>query len=310
MRIMTDQSPIAAALRHDGWTPARRTRFLDHLAGQGSVRAACAHVGKSREAAYRLKRRDALFARGWDAALVLARAVSAEALASRAIDGVEEEIWYRGELVGTRRKYDSRLLLAHMARLDRIAERHGAEQDASRFDEILALVGDEPVPAGIDCDEDGMTMPRDDYMAMVSDDAEVDFDEAWAAEHPECDEDDDDGDDEDVDQTKLRESQDRMVESERAYRRALVDARWNAHVAAGVTWDAWRDQAHSAVDRILAASTSAEPVAPAETPGTLSELSTSPGDIPADGAAVASTGGLARPTWADYHAGRGPKPHD
>ncbi len=38
---MTEHAPIAATMRHDGWTPARRTQFLDHLAHDGSVRAAC-----------------------------------------------------------------------------------------------------------------------------------------------------------------------------------------------------------------------------------------------------------------------------
>ncbi len=132
----------------------------------------------SREAAYRLRRRDALFARGWDTALVLARAASAEVLASRALDGVEEEIWYRGELIGTRRKYDSRLFLAHMARLDRIAETMGAEHDAGRFDEILALMGGEAVPHGIECGDHGLPADRDDHMEMAADDARDAFDEA------------------------------------------------------------------------------------------------------------------------------------
>jgi hypothetical protein len=103
-----------------GWTPESRARFLDHLAGKGNVRAACKRVGLSREAAYRLRRRDPLFARGWAAALVKAHDACVEVLAERAIDGVEEPVFYRGEQVGMRRKYDSRLLLAHLARLDKL----------------------------------------------------------------------------------------------------------------------------------------------------------------------------------------------
>src|SRR5687768_13750481 len=89
--------------RHDGWTAERRTQFLDDLAQHGNVRVACGRVGMSREAAYRLKRRDALFARTWAAAQVLARGASAEVVADRAIEGIEEDVWYRGEVVGTRR---------------------------------------------------------------------------------------------------------------------------------------------------------------------------------------------------------------
>ena len=110
-----------ATRRHDGWTPARKAQFLEALAQDGNVRAACARVGMSREAAYRLRRREALFARAW-AAAQCRRANSRRGARHRAIEGIEEEVWYRGEVVGTRRRYDTRLLLAHMARLDKLAE--------------------------------------------------------------------------------------------------------------------------------------------------------------------------------------------
>jgi len=125
-----------------GWTPGRKARFLDRLAVHGNVREACRCVGLSAEAAYRLRRRDAMFARGWAAALVLARQNCEQVLGERAVEGVEEDIFYRGELVGTRRRYDSRLLLAHLARLDRLVDEDGAGSDAGRFDEILASVAD------------------------------------------------------------------------------------------------------------------------------------------------------------------------
>jgi hypothetical protein len=310
---MTQQTPIAAAVRHDGWTQARRTQFLDHLAHAGSVSAASGHVGMSREAAYRLRRRDALFARGWDAALVLARAASAQELASRAIDGVEEDIWYRGELVGTRRKYDSRLLLAHMARLDKLAENAGAGDDAARFDEILAVIGGAEAPADIERGEDGMPAHRQDHLEMAAHDAKAEFEEAWLAQHPGGDG-EDDGDDEagGLDPEELSARTDRLVEVDRAYRAHLIDAAWNARMAAGVTWDAWREAAHGAADRLLAAPLAGEPAAATATatPCTPSELSTSPADGPAEGGRQAEPASAPAPTWADYHAGRGPKPHD
>ncbi|WP_404482223.1 hypothetical protein [Novosphingobium sp. BL-52-GroH] len=156
---------------HTAWDPARKVRFLDHLAGKGDVRAACAAVGMSRTSAYLLRRRDGLFAQGWAAALVLARAHVEEVLATRALDGVEEAVWFRGECVGTRRRFDTRLLLAHLGRLDRAAQdmagavatgvvaagavavgpvgvgagacEGGGEDLAARFDEVLALVAGE-----------------------------------------------------------------------------------------------------------------------------------------------------------------------
>ena len=162
-----------------GWTPALKARFLDHLASKGNVRAACARVGLSTESAYRLRRRDAEFARGWAAALALARESSVQVLADRAIDGVEEPIWYRGELVGTRRRYDTRLLLAHIARLDRLVDEDAAGPDAARFDELLARIAGEEFPGA--SAEDGL-LPCDratlvDAMAEAAKDT---FDESWA----------------------------------------------------------------------------------------------------------------------------------
>ena len=102
----------------------------------------------SRESAYTLRRRDALFGRGWTAALLLAREAGVELIADLATEGIEEEIWHRGEHVGTMRRFDARLLLAHLARLDRMVEE--AEQatvrDAARFEEILACVAEVEVP--------------------------------------------------------------------------------------------------------------------------------------------------------------------
>jgi hypothetical protein len=44
-------------IRRDGWTRERRFRFLDTLWRTGSVSAAAASAGMSRESAYRLRRR-------------------------------------------------------------------------------------------------------------------------------------------------------------------------------------------------------------------------------------------------------------
>jgi hypothetical protein len=61
------------AIRRDGWTPQRRQQFLAGLAAGLDVRGACAGVGLSREGAYKLRRRDAAFARAWDEAQRQAR---------------------------------------------------------------------------------------------------------------------------------------------------------------------------------------------------------------------------------------------
>jgi hypothetical protein len=214
---MTDQAPITApTVRCDGWTAARQVQFLDHLAIGGNVRAACARVGMSREAAYRLKRREPLFARAWDAALIRAREASAEVLANRAIDGVEEDVWYKGELVGTRRKYDARLLLAHMARLDKLAEANAtALADAERFDELLALVAGEEVPEGLATGT--LPLPREPAMAMAGEIAVDDW---------------------------IETPEDRLDASACA-------ARDRVEAEAGMLWDEWFTRACSTVDGLL-----------------------------------------------------------
>jgi hypothetical protein len=146
--------------RHDGWTAARKVQFLEALAQDGSVCSACARVGLSREAAYRLRRREPLFDRAWSAAQLQAREIVGEVLGTRAINGIEEEIWYRGKVLGTRRRYDTRLLLAHMARLDKLAENRRAVGDAQRFDELLACVAGEPVPQELEGRADELPIDR------------------------------------------------------------------------------------------------------------------------------------------------------
>ena len=159
----------ASTTRHDGWTPARRLQFLESLAQDGNVRVACARVGLSREAAYRLRRRDALFARAWAAAQLHAREIVGEVLGTRAIEGIEEQIWYRGEVIGTRRRYDTRLLLAHMARLDKLAEDEGAVEDAARFDELLACVAGETIPEELRAEAGGLPLDRAACLLMKAD---------------------------------------------------------------------------------------------------------------------------------------------
>ncbi|WP_310533278.1 hypothetical protein [Novosphingobium sp.] len=152
----------------------RKLRFLDELSRHGNVRVAAGRVGVSRSAVYLAQRRDAEFARGWRAALVLARDHAEAVLAERALEGVEEQIFYRGELVGTRRRYDARLLLAHLGRLDRLCvEEPQAVDDAARFDAVIGEVGD--LPQAAECHpETGAPMawpPRADFIAEARADA-------------------------------------------------------------------------------------------------------------------------------------------
>ena len=153
------------------WTGVVKVRFLECLAQKGNVRVACARVGLSAETAYRQRRRDPVFARSWAAATALARRSAEQVLTDRAIDGIEEDVWFRGELAGTRRRYDSRLLLAHLARLDRMVEQDpAAQEDAERFDELLAVLVGAECPADL-ADADGVPVCREIAVEMAKDEA-------------------------------------------------------------------------------------------------------------------------------------------
>ena len=123
---MSDLSPHALAatpaVAEDAPDLSRETQaaFVQTLAQWGNVRAAAAQVGVSRQHLYRMRRASAEFRELWDAALLLARPQVEEVLADRALNGVTETVFYHGEEVATRTRYDARLLLAHLARLDRL----------------------------------------------------------------------------------------------------------------------------------------------------------------------------------------------
>lgn len=56
-------------MRRDGWTEDRQARFIAQLRGGKLVREAAAAAGATTSGAYKLRRRDAAFARAWDRAI-------------------------------------------------------------------------------------------------------------------------------------------------------------------------------------------------------------------------------------------------
>lgn len=225
-----------------GWSRERMTRFLSLLAESGNVRRCARACGLSTQSVYKLRRRDAVFAQGWGAALVLARDHAEQALADRAIEGVEEPIFYRGEQVGVRRRYDTRLLLAHLARLDRQAEDKAAQAAAGRFDELLAVVAGEAVPSTLPLEDD---CPWPQERSLAAGQAAAEAEEKVIA----------------------RRSHGGGPRAERACDRAITKASDAAWHAVGAEWDAWFAQACTTVDSI-------DDVAPGFRARTLSTVST------------------------------------
>tara|TARA_R110000850_G_scaffold3398_2_gene16281 strand:- start:2799 stop:3605 length:807 start_codon:yes stop_codon:yes gene_type:complete len=135
------------------WTPEKQREFLEALARCGSVKAAAAYVGMSREGAYRLRRRPegCAFDRAWDAALIHARDLYAETLLETGLHGWTEAVWYHGEEVGERTRFSPGLLLAALARLDAKAEGIDMAGEAARvaaadFETMVEAIGE-----GDDC---------------------------------------------------------------------------------------------------------------------------------------------------------------
>ena len=139
---LLEAQPAQAPAQPDAAQPGLFTRerqvvFLHALAATGAVRSAAARSGVSHQTAYRERLASAAFRRAWDAALLAARCHAEEVLSCRAIDGVEEQVWYHGEVVATRRRFDTRLLLAHLARLDRLTADAKVEAFAGDFEAAL-----------------------------------------------------------------------------------------------------------------------------------------------------------------------------
>ncbi len=132
--------------RRDGWTAERERMFLATLAETGVVTDAARAAGMSRESAYARRNSAAghAFALGWDAAVLLSRHATADDVASRSRHGVIDRIYRNGELVAERHRYDNRLTMAHLTRLDRLAaeveQRPEVHAVAAEYDRFLDLL--------------------------------------------------------------------------------------------------------------------------------------------------------------------------
>ncbi len=123
MRSNTPPAPKTSLRpQHNGWSPERQQRFLDHLALHGNVSAAARAVGMTKQSAYWLRGQahSQDFARRWDAALADTGRWIEDMALDRLRDGETEVIEREGVVVAVRRRpADVRLLLFHLKRLER-----------------------------------------------------------------------------------------------------------------------------------------------------------------------------------------------
>ncbi|MEQ5786355.1 hypothetical protein J3454_00450 [Erythrobacter sp. NFXS35] len=163
---------LAPAEPFGGLSREVQAHFLTALSQWGNVRAAAAQAGVSRAHCYRMRRASGEFRELWDAALVLARPQVEEVLADRALNGVTESVFYHGEEVATRTRYDARLLLAHLARLDRLESRCGVNRAGQEFDARIDRLLNPPVIEDWDEDDDADDYGEDDD--LYADDFDAD----------------------------------------------------------------------------------------------------------------------------------------
>jgi hypothetical protein len=109
----SEATPVPTTQRQDGITPERQRRFIEALAATGSVADAARQAGVSRQAFYALRNRSGsrAFREAWDTAMGHALQLLGDTAFERAVDGVEEPVFWKGEQVGTRRRYNDRLLM-------------------------------------------------------------------------------------------------------------------------------------------------------------------------------------------------------
>jgi hypothetical protein len=137
--------PAAAYLhyegRADGWSAGRQAAFLSHLADNGVVADAAAVVGKHQSGGYALRRqsRGYAFNVGWEAALLIARRVVADAVMAAAIKG-ETARWVREDGVTTYTRQNTKLSLALLDRVNPATTLPEVMAVVVRFDWFLELI--------------------------------------------------------------------------------------------------------------------------------------------------------------------------
>jgi hypothetical protein len=154
--LPVDEYTKSPSQRITGWSGANQATFLRAIAEGATVGQACRLVGLTQQSAYafRLSTRGAHFKLGWEAAALHARNILADALMERALHGNIETITRPDGSEIERHRFDNRLGMAMLNRLDRLADKAAKETThaaarliAQELDAYLDLLGQEIGPA-------------------------------------------------------------------------------------------------------------------------------------------------------------------
>lgn len=108
---MSDDDKLVKA-RHEREVGLRlwQATFIDRLAAGASISDAARGANVSRQTAYKYREKDPLFAAAWDDAVeTVTDEIEQEAI-RRAVKGVQEDIYFKGEKVGEVTKYSDPLM--------------------------------------------------------------------------------------------------------------------------------------------------------------------------------------------------------
>jgi len=98
-------------VRRDGWTPARKAKFVEVLAETANVTLAAETAGVSKMSAYRLRNRSTAFEKAWQEALKIGIAQLEMMVLERALNGTEKDIPLRNGKVKTVRVFSERMII-------------------------------------------------------------------------------------------------------------------------------------------------------------------------------------------------------
>ena len=140
------------------FTDSARTQFLEVLATRCNVTHAAWTAGISRSRVYDIRKEDAEFAAAWDNAIEEGADALELVARRRALEGVKEPVFYKGEVCGHVLRYSDTLLMfllkAH--RPEKYRERYEATIDDTREltvadandytdEQLLAIMQGKPV---------------------------------------------------------------------------------------------------------------------------------------------------------------------
>lgn len=123
--------------------------FLAHIRENGGMVVDAARAsGLTLSTAYTMRDRDPEFAAAWAKAVSDSTVVLESEIARRAVHGVDEDVWHKGEVVGSAKKYSDNLLMFMTKARD--PDRYRERSEVKHTGEIvLKTMTDEQINARI-----------------------------------------------------------------------------------------------------------------------------------------------------------------